>query len=180
MMKTKQDSMKTSVVGCLLAACALATSGCGSLLAESASAGAGIASGALANAVTDNAGVATGIGIGVQAAVRSGVQYYQRKVHGEAQAQIAQIAGPLKVGQVRPWKTSLSLPLESEEAGRVVVSRVISAGELDCKEIVVSVEQSGTGALPASEFYVASICRNGNRWAWAQAEPATGRWGSLQ
>jgi hypothetical protein len=175
-----KKTMKRRAVGCVLAVAALATSGCRSLLAESASAGAGIASGALANAVTDNAGVATGIGIGVQAAVRSGVQYYQRKVHGEAQAQIAQVAGPLKVGQVKPWKTTLSLPLESEESGRVVVSRVISSGELDCKEIVVSVEQSGTGALPASEFYVASICRNGSRWTWAQAEPATERWGSLQ
>jgi len=133
-----KKTMKRRAVGCVLAVAALATSGCGSLLAESASAGAGIASGALANAVTDNAGVATGIGIGVQAAVRSGVQYYQRKVHGEAQAQIAQVAGPLKVGQVKPWKTTLSLPLESEESGRVVVSRVISSGELDCKEIVVS------------------------------------------
>jgi len=176
MMKT----MKRRAVGCLLAAAALSTSGCGSLLTESASAGAGIASGALANAVTDNPGVATGIGIGVQAAVRSGVQYYQRKIHGEAQAQIAQVAGPLKVGQVKPWKTTLSLPLESEEAGRVVVSRVISTGELDCKEIVVSVERRGGETLPVSEFYVASVCRSGSQWAWASAEPATPRWGAMQ
>ena len=133
-----------------------------------------------AGAVTNNAGVAAGIGVGVQAGIRSGVQFAQRKIHGEAQQQIADVAGPLEVGQVKNWNTVLSVPLEYSEAGKVTASRVISTGELDCKEIVVSVEQSGTGALPASEFYVASICRNGNRWAWAQAEPATERWGSLQ
>lgn len=166
--------------GCLLAACGWMSSGCGSLVSESASAGAGILSGAVASAVTDSAGLAAGIGIGVQAAARAGVQYEQRKIHGEAQQQIAQVAGPLKVGQVKGWKTVPSLPLEPEEAGRVTVSRVISTGELDCKEIVVSVEQSGGDPVPVSAFYVASICRNGSRWAWASAEPATERWGSLQ
>lgn len=180
MKKTNRESTERRWAGCLALAAALALSGCGSLVAESASAGAGMVGAALANAVTDNAGVATGIGIGLQSAARAGVQYYERKVHDEAQKQIAQVAGPLKVGQVRPWKTALSLPLEREEAGRVTVSRVISTGELDCKEIIVSVEQSGADLLPASEFYVAAICRNGSRWAWAQAEPATERWGSLQ
>ena len=159
---------------------ALASTGCSSLLAEAGSAGAGIASGALASAVTDNAGVATGIGIGVQAATRAGIQYGQRKIHGEAQNQIAQVAGPLKVGQVQPWQTAHSLPLEPEEAGRVAVSRVISTGELDCKEIVFSVDRSAGEKLPTSGFYIASICRSGSRWDWASAEPATARWGALQ
>jgi len=172
--------IRLAMAGLVAFGSALALGGCGSLLSESASAGAGIAGGAIASAITDNAGVAAGIGIGVQAIARAGVQYQQRKIHGEAQQQIAQVAGPLKVGQVKPWKTTLSLPLESEEAGRVTVSRVISSGELDCKEIVVSVEQSGQDALPTSEFYVAAICRNGSRWAWASAEPATERWGALQ
>lgn len=172
--------MKNWLGGCLLAASTLALSGCGSLLAESASAGAGIAGGAIAGAITDNAGIATGIGIGVQAIARAGVQYHERKVHAEAQAQIAQVAGPLKVGQVKPWKTALSLPLEPDESGRVTVSRVISSGELHCKEIVISVERSGGDALTPGQFYVAAICRSGSQWAWASAEPATERWGSLQ
>ncbi|MGJ7508132.1 hypothetical protein [Variovorax sp. GT1P44] len=172
--------MKRWFGGCLLAASVLTLSGCGSLIAESASAGAGIAGGAIASAITDNAGVATGIGIGVQAIARAGVQYHERKIHAEAQTQIARVAGPLKVGQVKPWKTTLSLPLEPEEAGRVTVSRVISSGELHCKEIVISVERSGGDRLPATEFYVAAVCRSGSEWAWASAEPATERWGSLQ
>lgn len=175
--------MNRRLLACLTAATAagaMALSGCSSLITEGSSAGAGIASAALASAVTKNAGVAAGIGIGVQAITRTAVQYEQRKVHGEAQQQIARIAGPLKVGQVESWRTTLSLPLESEEAGRVAISRVISTGELDCKEIIVSVEQSGKDKLPASEFYVAAICRNGSRWDWASAEPATERWGALQ
>ncbi|MDM0105247.1 hypothetical protein QTH97_09915 [Variovorax sp. J22R24] len=171
--------MKRWLGGCALASM-LMLSGCSSLIAESASAGAGIAGGAIAGAITDSAAVASGIGIAVQALARAGVQYHERKIHGEVQEQIALAAGPLKVGQVKPWKTVLSLPLEPEQSGRVAVSRIISSGELDCKEIVVSVEQSGKDALPASEFYVAAICRSGSRWAWASAEPATERWGSLQ
>jgi hypothetical protein len=173
--------MKRWLAGCLAAAaCAWALSGCSSILTESAAAAAGIASGSIAGAITDSAGVATGIGIGVQAAARAGVQYSERQIHHEVQQQIADIAGPLAVGQVKPWRTALSLPLEAEEAGRVTVSRVISAGELDCKEIIVAVDQSQHETLAASQFFVASICRNGSRWAWASAEPATERWGSLQ
>ena len=163
-----------------VAACVLAISGCSSLLAEGSSAGAGILGGVVASKLTDNAGVATGIGIGIQAATRAGVQYGQRKVHGEVQQQIADVAGPLRVGQVGQWKTVLSLPLESEESGRVTVSRVISTGALDCKEIVIAVDHSGNEPVPGSAFYVADICRSGQQWAWASAEPATGRWGALQ
>lgn len=166
--------------GLLWVACGLGLGGCTSLVAESASAGAGIASGALASALTDSAGLAAGIGIGVQAAARSGVQYGERKVHGEIQQQIAEVAGPLEVGQVEPWKSTPSLPLEPREAGRVTVSRVISRGELHCKEIIISVDRSGDRPLPVSGFYVASICRSGRHWAWASAEPATQRWGALQ
>ncbi len=169
---------------CLLAGSAIALTGCSSLLAEGSSAAAGIAGGALASAVTDNAGVATGIGIAVQAATRSGVQYAQRKVHGDAQRQIAQVAGPLGVGQVQRWRSVHPVALEAEEAGRVAVSRVISTGELDCKEIVFSIDRAwnglGSEAAQPGAFYVAAICRNGAQWEWASAEPATARWGALQ
>jgi hypothetical protein len=63
----------------------------------------------------------------------------------------------------------------------VTVSRMISTGALDCKEIVFSVDAEATKDKPASSaFYVASICRDGNAWKWASAEPATERWGALQ
>ena len=156
-------------------------SGCSSLYSESAAAGAGIAGAALASKVTSNAAVATGIGLGAVAAAKAGVQYSQRVVHHDTQDHIAQAAGPLDVGAVAPWSVTHSVPLEPDQHGRVTVSRTISSGALDCKEIVFSVDEEATKKKPASSaFFVASICRDGSNWKWASAEPATERWGALQ
>ncbi|WP_369050696.1 hypothetical protein [Burkholderia gladioli] len=182
-------------------------SGCNSLYSEGATAGAGIAGAAVAAKVTNNAAVATGIGLGVVAAARAGVQYTQRVAHTYSQGQIADAAGPLEVGGVARWSTHHTMPIEDDEFGRVTVSRLISVGPLDCKEIVFSVDSdakkaaaaaaaagassaaAASGAVAASapaavpsgaSFYVATICRDGPKWKWASAEPATGRWGALQ
>lgn len=165
----------------LVVAISSALSGCSSLYSEGATAGAGIAGAALAAKVTNNAAVATGIGLGAVAAARAGVQYSERVVHTNTQDGIAKIAGPLDVGAVAPWSVTHSVPIEDDEHGRVTVSRMISTGALDCKEIVFSVDQTATKNVPASSaFYVASICRDGENWKWASAEPATERWGALQ
>ncbi len=81
-----------------------------------------------------------------------------------------------------PWAAVHTVPIESDEKGRVTVSRVVSTGTLDCKEIVFSVDTGATKDHPAdSGFYLASICRDGQTtWKWASAEPATPRWGALQ
>jgi hypothetical protein len=156
-------------------------SGCSSIYSESAAAGAGIAGAAVASKVTSNAAVATGIGLGAVAAAKAGVQYTQRVVHRNTQDRIAQAAGPLDVGAVAPWSVTHSVPLEPDQHGRVTVSRTISSGTLDCKEIVFSVDQDATKDKPASSaFFVASVCRDGHDWKWASAEPATERWGALQ
>ncbi|RAS35904.1 hypothetical protein [Paraburkholderia bryophila] len=170
----------TAVVA-LAMAISTALSGCSSLYSEGAVAGAGIGGAALAAKVTSNAAVATGIGLGAVAAAKAGVQYSERVVHTNTQDGIAKIAGPLEVGAVAPWSVTHSFPIEDDEHGRVTVSRAISAGALDCKEIVFSVDTSATKNVPASSaFYVASICRDGDNWKWASAEPATERWGALQ
>jgi hypothetical protein len=156
-------------------------SGCSSLYSESAIAGAGIAGAGIGGAVTRNAAVATGIGLGAVAAAKAGVQYSERVVHTETQDQIAAVAGPLPVGGVAPWISTHTFPIEDDEKGRVTVSRSISAGALDCKEIVFSVDHDATKDHPAdTAFYVASVCRDGAKWKWASAEPATPRWGALQ
>nr|WP_255209071.1 hypothetical protein [Paraburkholderia youngii] len=47
---------------------------------------------------------------------------------------------------------------EDDEHGRVTVSRLMSTGALDCKEIVFSVDQNATRDKPASSaFYIASV-----------------------
>jgi len=153
--------------------------GCQSLVLEGSSAGAGIAGAAVAQKVTDNAAVTTGIGVGVQAATRSAVQYVQREMHGYTQEVIATAAGKLKEGEVAKWKSVHSIPMEPDEQGRVTVSRLISQGMLECKEIVYSVD-SMEESVPRNEYYVASICKDNTRWVWATAEPAVSRWGALQ
>ncbi|RDK00518.1 hypothetical protein [Paraburkholderia lacunae] len=177
----KRGRSNAAALVALAMAISSALSGCGSLYSEGATAGAGIGGAALASKVTHNAAVATGIGLGAVAAARAGVQYSERVVHKNTQDGIAKIAGPLEVGAVAPWSVTHSMPIEDDEHGRVTVSRTISSGALDCKEIVFSVDQTATQNVPASStFYVASICRDGDNWKWASAEPATERWGALQ
>jgi hypothetical protein len=153
--------------------------GCQAVLTETTSAVAGIGGASVAQGLGANAALTTGIGLGVQALGRAGLQYAQRKTHGAAQDRIAGAAGPLPVGGTAAWKTNHTVPVEPNERGQVAVSRVISTGTLDCKEIVFSVEE-GSGAKLTRAFYLAAVCRDGTGWKWASAEPATERWGALQ
>jgi hypothetical protein len=140
---------------------------------------AGVAGTAVASNVTKNAAVASGIGLGVLAAAQAGVKTVERNYHGDRQDKIAEIAGELTIGQVAPWQSIHLIQLEPDEAGRVTVSRIISATDLTCKEIVFSVDQA-KGTTAPNSFYVATICKDSTKWRWATAEPATARWGSLQ
>ncbi len=157
-------------------------SGCSSLLGEGTGAAAGIAGTAIANKVTDNATVATGIGLGVQAGAKAALAYAQRKTRGEEQDAIAMAAGVLNVGSVAAWSVKHQLPIESDAQGQVSVSRVIGGVGLECKEVVFSIDTPADkpGTEPQREFYVTTICRDGAQWRWASAEPATARWGALQ
>jgi hypothetical protein len=155
------------------------TAGCGALVNTGSAEIAGIAGAGIASAVTDNGGVAAGIGLGVQAATRAGVLAAQRRVHRAAQDRIAQAAGPLNVGEVGHWKSEHRAPLERGEEGRVTVSRIISVSRLECKEVVFSVD-TVRKETPQSAFFVAMVCRDGAQWKWASAEPSTERWGGLQ
>src|SRR6476646_7584836 len=89
------------------ATCTTVLGGCSSILAEGASAGAGVASASIAHGVTDNAAVVTGI---------------------------------------------------------------LGGTGLPCKEIVCSVDHAGKNEV-TREFYTATICRDGDKWKWATAEP---------
>ena len=148
--------------------------GCTSLLTETTSAGAGVAAAGISRAVTKDPAVVTGIGLGVQAAARAGLQYTERKVHQAEQDSIAAIAGALPVGGVAPWRVVHDLPIEANEHGEVTVSRTLGGADIACKEIVFSVDGKERA------FYMATICRDGTVWKWATAEPATERWGALQ
>lgn len=166
----------TRMLGCALALSAPVLSGCSSFMSEGTTAVAGVGGAALAAKVTDNAAVATGIGLGVQAGARAALQHSQRVVHTETQDQIAQTAGALPDNTVGNWQIKHRIPLEPDERGRVVVTRSINGPLVSCKEILFTVDGEATQV----DFFIASICNDGKQWRWATAEPATARWGSLQ
>jgi hypothetical protein len=159
--------------------CAGALSGCGSLLTASTADVAGIAGAGISNAVTKSPAAATGIGLGVAAAANVGLQYVERDVHRAEQDQIAQAAGPLTPGVVGHWSVAHTVPIEPDEHGDLVVTRLVGADDFNCKEIVFSVDTMEKTVLHRA-FYTATVCLDGANWKWASAEPATARWGSLQ
>lgn len=166
--------MRPFVARATLLAC-LALPGCGSLLTESASTGSAVAGAAAAGAVTHNAAVAAGIGLGVQAAAQEGLAYAERVVHRAEQRAIASAAGALLPGRVGTWRIAHDIPIETDSRGEVVISREFGTAGFTCREIVFSVDSD----VPRG-FYVATVCRDGDAWQWASAEPATARWGALQ
>jgi hypothetical protein len=157
----------------------LVLSGCSDLLTQGTADLAGVGGAAAAHAVTKNATVTTAIGLGVTSIALSGLQSEERAVHGVEQDQIAEAAGDLPIDTVGTWSVTHIVPIESDQRGEVVVSRDVGTPDLQCREIVFSVDTM-EDHKPSRAFYTATICRDGGQWKWASAEPATARWGSLQ
>ncbi|WP_419897972.1 hypothetical protein [Roseomonas sp. USHLN139] len=149
---------------------------CAALVTEGSAEVAGLSGAALASAVTRDTAVTAGIGVGVLSAARAGLDYTRRRLQAAEQDGIANAAGPLRPGAVARWQVKHSLPV-GDPAGQVTVSREIGGLGIACREIVFSIE---TDKPVETEFFTAIICRNGERWKWASAEPATARWGALQ
>lgn len=154
-------------------------SGCSSVLQAGSADVAGVAGAGLATAITRNAAVATGIGLGIAAGANAGLQYAERRVHRTEQDQIAASAGGLAPGVVGHWSVTHSFPIEANEHGDLVVVRELGNDAFICREILFSVED-GTKEKPTRAFYTAAVCEDGGIWKWATAEPATERWGALQ
>jgi len=140
---------------------------------------AGVAGAGIAGSVTKNATAGAAIGIGVQSLASAGLQSAERTVHRTEQDRIAAAAGALPVGVVGDWSVTHVVPIEDNEHGQLVVSRTIGDAGFDCREIIFSVD-SGKDATLKRAFYTATVCRDGQTWKWASAEPATERWGALQ
>lgn len=151
--------------------------GCGPLLTQGTADAAGVAGAGIAGAVSDDATVGAAIGLGVASLANTGLQYAERRSHRAEQDRIAEVAGGLPDGGVAAWSVRHSVPIEPNEGGQVAVARSLGGPAFACKEIVFSVDGPAQGARA---FYTAMICRAGERWKWASAEPATERWGALQ
>jgi hypothetical protein len=153
--------------------------GCSSLLTATTADVAGIAGAGIAGAVTKSAAGAAAIGLGVASAANAGLQYVERDVHSAEQDRIAEAAGALVPGGVGHWDVKHDIPVEENEHGDLVVTRVIGSADFSCREIVFSIDTDDKQG-PHRAFYTATVCRDGKQWKWASAEPATARWGSLQ
>ncbi len=140
----------------------------------------GIATGGTVGAITANPVVGYSVGMGTRAAVAAGVKSVMRGLHKDEQDAIAAVAGWMQPGETKLWRVDHDLPFGyADENGAVQVTRLIETPLAACKEILVTVEE-GEGAKATRGIYVGTICRQGDSWKWASAEPAVERWGYLQ
>jgi hypothetical protein len=171
--------MSVPISRLLLALGVASLTGCGELLSEGTGDLAGIAGAGIAGAVTDSAAAGAAIGLGVRSVADFGLRYGQRRIHGDGQDRIAEVAGTLRPGDVGTWSIAPAIPIEDAAHGRVTVSRAFGGSDFTCREIVFSVDDDTTEP-PRRAFYTATVCHDGQAWKWATAEPATARWGGLQ
>lgn len=174
-MQLKSQAMRICVPFLLL----FGLSGCGSVLTATTSDVAGIAGAGVAGAVSKSPAAAAGIGLGIAAGANAGLQFVERDVHSAEQDQIAAAAGVLTPNVVGRWSVSHSIPIENDEHGELIVTRLIGSTDFSCKEIVFSVDTTERHEAQKA-FYTATVCLDGKTWKWASAEPATARWGALQ
>jgi hypothetical protein len=144
------------------------------LAGELVAAGAGGASAA----ATANPAVGVAVGIGVNAGIDATFAYLGRKWQQAEQDAIAGEVAAMQPGDRRPWKIEHIIPIGNEH-GEVEVVRAIDTRLTLCKELVFSVEL-GSGAALTRQWFTTDACRDGKRWKWSAAEPATQRWGVLQ
>lgn len=136
----------------------------------------GAVTGTAAAAGSGNPAVGIAIGVGARSAADWGLRHVSRRWHRTEQEAIAAAAADVPPGEARPWQVRHSLPFGAKQ-GEVRVLRAIDTPLAACREIAFSVEEDKP---PARAWYLTSLCRDATGWRWATAEPATGRWGSLQ
>ncbi|MDB5369827.1 MAG: hypothetical protein JWP20_1385 [Roseomonas sp.] len=132
--------------------------------------------GATAGVATANPAVGYAVGIGVKAAVDATVHYVMRELKQGEQDAIAAAAGGMAVGETADWVIAHNLPFGYEDAkGTVQVTRAIDSPLAQCREVLITVAED-----KASQYIIATTCRQASGWKWASAEPAVERWGALQ
>ena len=140
---------------------------------------AGAVTGAASGTGSANPAVGYAVGIGTKAAVDALSHYISRKRQGAEQDQIATAVGRLPVGQGVAWQIKHKIPLFDDQHGYVTVVRDIPNSLTPCKEVVFTVI-AGKKVDGPRGYYVTTACKQATQWKWAQAEPATERWGFLQ
>jgi hypothetical protein len=139
---------------------------------------AGVSAGVLGGTATGSPAAGFAIGIAANAGVDELVKWFGRSRQNAEQDAMADVAGRLAVGQTYPWHIHHTIPIGNEH-GELMVVGYIPNPLATCKELIFSVDE-GSRKAPRRNFYTTSVCWQGNRWKWAQAEPAVQRWGYLQ
>jgi hypothetical protein len=139
---------------------------------------AGAVTGAASGSGSVNPAVGYAVGMGTRSAVNELIRYLRRKRHGREQDRIADAAGGLAVGQSARWEIRHKVPMFDNAQGSLTVVRDIQNPLAPCREVAFTVAD---GKRPSGgPAFLTTLCRSGQGWKWALAEPATERWGSLQ
>ncbi len=145
----------------------------------------GAVTGTATAAATANPALGAAVGIGTRALTDSAVRYVGRRWRRAEQDALAAQVGLMEVGESRPWRALPDLPVGGGKGGELRVLRRTETPLTVCKEVLfftaaaAAATDSGDKA-PAPRWFVTSACRQEDGWKWAAAEPATGRWDSLQ
>lgn len=137
---------------------------------------AGAITGTAAAAGTANPALGAAVGIGTRAVVDYAWRIATRRWHTTEQQALAATVGEMAPGEIRGWEARHTLSIGTQR-GLVRLVRAMETPLATCKEALFSVERGGTD-LP--RWYLVQVCQQGAGWAWANAEPATQRWTSLQ
>jgi len=157
----------------------LALAGCGSGAETSAGPVGGAAVGIGIGGITANPLIGYAAGVGAQAGITALQKYLSRKLHQGEQDNIAAIVATLEPGKYAPWKIAYKVPVANEH-GDVTVTRIIKSPLATCKEVAFTVIDGRQSNAPRG-IYVTTACAHADgTWHWADAEPATERWGFLQ
>ena len=92
---------------------------------------------------------------------------------GEQDA-IADAAGAAPLGAAVPWEIRHTIPIGNRR-GELAAVREFVTPLTTCREVVFSVLDGDERRL-----FATTLCRRGERWKWAAAEPAVDRWGYMQ
>lgn len=135
---------------------------------------AGLAAGGAAGGATGNPAIGFAVGVGVRAGVDELQKYVTRvRWRGEQDA-IATAAGSVPVGAVQAWEIRHTIPIGNRR-GELLVADEFATPLATCRNVLFSVVDGAERSV-----FATSLCRQGETWRWAAAEPAVDRWGYLQ
>jgi surface antigen len=154
--------------------------GCGNTAQQSAGPVGGAAVSLGVAGITANPLIAYAAGVGAEAGIEALENDLARVQHNGEQNNIAAKVARLRTGQSASWQISYRVPFLLHEHGDVTVLQVLRTPLVTCKRVAFTVI---TGNKPDSGrgIYITTACaRSDGVWKWAEAEPATERWGFLQ